>query len=50
MRLRNVKDSLDSETPSKDISSCKAELFSINADLDALKQKLTAIVRQPKKL
>lgn len=35
---------------SVDISSLKADLFSCNADLDALKQKLTAIVRRPQKL
>eukprot|EP01084_Bolivina_argentea_P002391 4410_1 len=51
-RLRDVKTQLttnvDNET--KELSSVKAELFSCNADLDALKQKLTAIVRRPQKL
>ena len=50
-RLRDVKmrltapDDLDAMK-----SKVKADLFSCAADLDALKQKLTAIVRRPQKL
>jgi len=49
-RLRHVKGILDSENPNKDLSECKAELFSISADLDALRQMLTALIRQQKVL
>ena len=51
-RLREVKNSLTTnvDNANKELSSVKAELFSCNADLDALKQKLTAIVRRPKQL
>jgi len=49
-RLRHVKGILDSEDPTKDLSECKAELFAISADLDALRQMLTAIIRQQKEL
>jgi len=45
-----VKDLLCSENNEKDLSRCKAELFSIAADLDAFKQMLTALVRQQKEL
>jgi len=48
--LRNVKDLLCNENNEKDLSRCKAELFSIAADLDAFKQMLTALVRQQKEL
>jgi len=48
--IRNVKDLLCSENNEKDLSRCKAELFSIAADLDAFKQMLTALVRQQKEL
>ena len=53
-RLRDVKSKLTTnsgdEIGNSDLSSVKAELFSCAADLDALKQKLTAIVRRPQKL
>ena len=51
-RLRDVKSKLttNDEIENSDLSSVKAELFSCAADLDALKQKLTAIVRRPQKL
>jgi len=49
-RLRHVRGMLDGEDKTKDLSECKAELFSVAADLDALKQMLTALVRQQKEL
>merc|ERR1712154_437248 len=52
-RLREIKSKLTASNETQeqsDLSSVKAELFSCAADLDALKQKLTAIVRRPQKL
>jgi len=51
-RLRSVKEMLttSNDIEASDLSSVKAELFACCADLDALKQKLTAIVRRPQKL
>ena len=50
-RLRDVKARLTkSDVESSDLSAVKADLYSCAADLDALKQKLTAIVRRPQKL
>merc|ERR1712048_890828 len=51
-RLRDVKAKLTEtdDVQSSELSAVKAELFSCAADLDALKQKLTAIVRRPQKL
>ena len=51
-RLRVVKAKLteSDEIESSELSAVKADLFSCAADLDALKQKLTAIVRRPQKL
>jgi len=50
VRLRNAKAMFENEEKSKDLSECKAELFSIAADLDALKQMLTVLIRQQKEL
>merc|ERR1712087_229767 len=50
-RLRDTKTKLTTNDPlDSDLSAVKAELYSCAADLDALKQKLTAIVRRPQKL
>jgi len=52
-RLRETKTKLttnDMADLDSDLSAVKAELYSCAADLDALKQKLTAIVRRPQKL
>jgi len=52
-RLRDTKTKLttnDASDLTSDLSAVKAELYSCAADLDALKQKLTAIVRRPQKL
>lgn len=52
-RLRDTKTKLttnDASDLNSDLSAVKAELYSCAADLDALKQKLTAIVRRPQKL
>jgi len=52
-RLRDTKTKLttnDASDLESDLSAVKAELYSCAADLDALKQKLTAIVRRPQKL
>jgi len=51
-KLRTVKAKLtesDDIAPSE-LSAVKADLYSCAADLDGLKQKLTAIVRRPQKL
>jgi len=50
-RLRDTKTKLTTNDDlASDLSAVKAELYSCAADLDALKQKLTAIVRRPQKL
>lgn len=50
-RLRDVKMRLTAPDDSDSMrSKVKADLFGCAADLDALKQKLTAIVRRPQKL
>merc|ERR1712228_768139 len=50
-RLRIVKAKLTkSDVATSELSAVKADLYSCAADLDALKQKLTAIVRRPQKL
>jgi len=49
-RLRNIKGLLDSGDQTVDVSDCKAQLYSVAADLDALKQMLTALVRQQQEL
>eukprot|EP00484_Ammonia_sp_Unknown_P020755 CAMPEP_0197024632 /NCGR_PEP_ID=MMETSP1384-20130603/5142_1 /TAXON_ID=29189 /ORGANISM="Ammonia sp." /LENGTH=746 /DNA_ID=CAMNT_0042453047 /DNA_START=51 /DNA_END=2291 /DNA_ORIENTATION=- len=51
-RLRDVKQQLttNDDLEQSVLSQVKADLFACAADLDALKQKLTAIVRRPQKL
>jgi len=48
--LRHVKNIFDREDITNDLSGCKAALFSVAADLDALKQMLIVLVRQQKEL
>merc|ERR1712129_415280 len=52
LKLRAVKVKLteSGDIAPSELSAAKADLFSCSADLDALKQKLTAIVRRPQKL
>jgi hypothetical protein len=50
IRLRDIKETLSGKSEATDVTTAKSDLFSIHADLDALRHKLTVLVRQQKRL
>ena len=50
IRLRDTKELLTANADAESVSTAKSELFSIHADLDALRHKLTVLVRVQKRL